>query len=279
MIGTTLVLGGTGKTGSRLVKRLQASGRPVRIGSRAGSPRFDWQDQETWAPALQNVQSVYIAYQPDLAFPGAAETVAALAELAVESGARRPVLLSGRGEESAQRGEKAVQASGAEWTIIRSSFMNQNFSESFLLDAVLGGQLINPVADAAEPFIDAEDIADLAFAVLTEEGHRGELYEVTGPALMTFSGALGEISRVTGLEVRYVAVSPEEYTAALIEEGVPDDLAASFTELFATVLDGRNAYLADGVQRGLGREPRDFAEFARRTAASGAWGGMGGTVK
>ncbi len=110
--GTTLVLGGTGKTGRRIVERLTGEDRPVRIGTRSGGVPFDWDDRGTWEPALRDVAAVYVSYYPDLAVPGAPEAVGAFAELAVASGVRRLVLLSGRGEEEAQASEKVLAASG-----------------------------------------------------------------------------------------------------------------------------------------------------------------------
>lgn len=271
---TTLVLGGTGKTGRRVVERLEARGLPTRVGSRSGEPPFDWEERATWAPALRSVEAVYVTYYPDLAVPGAADTVGRFADFAVRSGVRRLVLLSGRGEEEAGRAEQAVRESGAEWTILRSSFFSQNFSENFFLEQVLGGEVALPAGKVAEPFVDAEDIADVAVAALTEEGHVGELYELTGPRLLTFAEAVGEISESAGREVRYVPISAEEFESALTHEGVPPELTALLTYLFTEVLDGRNANLTDGVRRALGREPRDFGDYARDTAATGVWNGQ-----
>jgi uncharacterized protein YbjT (DUF2867 family) len=267
----TLVLGGTGKTGRRVVERLKARGLPVRMGTRAGEPPFDWEDEATWAPALRDVERVYVTYYTDLAFPGAADRVRAFTRRAVESGVRHLVLLSGRNEAGALLGEQAVQESGVDWTIVRSSFMNQNFSEGLWLQSVLDGELAVPAGGVAEPFIDAEDIAEVAVAALTDDRHLGQLYEVTGPRLLTFMEAAGEIARVTGRPIRYVPVSAEQFAAALLDAGVPGDFARNLTDLFKEILDGRSAYLADGVQRALGREPRDFAEYARDTAATGVW--------
>src|ERR671911_1377324 len=184
--GTTLVLGGTGKTGRRVAARLDARGLPVRVGSRSGQPPFDWENLDTWAPALEGVESVYVSYYPDIAIPGAPEAVRSFAELAVESGIRRLVLLSGRGEEEAQRAELAVQQAGAEWTIVRCSWFSQNFSENYLLEPILSGEVVLPAGNVPEPFVDAEDIADVAVAALTEDGHAGEIYELTSPRLLTF---------------------------------------------------------------------------------------------
>jgi uncharacterized protein YbjT (DUF2867 family) len=270
---TTLVLGGTGKTGRRVVERLAARGLPTRVGSRSGEPPFDWEDEATWVPALRDVESVYISYYPDLAVPGAAATVRSFAELAVESGVRRLVLLSGRGEEEAQVSEQTVRDSGADWTILRSSWFSQNFSEDYMLQPVLGGEVALPAGNMPEPFVDADDIADVAVAALTEDGHGGELYELTGPRLLTFADAVGEIAQAAGREVRYVPVSVEQYASMLSEHEVPAESVRLLTYLFSEVLDGRNAHPTYGVQRALSREPRDFADYARDAAATGVWDG------
>src|SRR5262249_16886506 len=176
-----LVLGGRGKTGRRVLERLTARGLPVRVGSRSGQPPFDWEDQTTWAPALEGVGSVYISYYPDVAAPGAVEAVGSFARLAVAKGVQRHVLLSGRGEREAELAELAVRESGAKLTILRSTWFSQNFSEDFMLAYVLSGEVALPAGNTPEPFVDAEDIADVAVAALTEDGHVGQLYELTGP--------------------------------------------------------------------------------------------------
>lgn len=269
----TLVLGGTGTTGRRVAERLTAHGIPVRVGSRSGAPPFDWDDQATWAPALRNVESAYLVYSPDLLVPGAVEAVRRFAALAVAGGTRRLVLLSGRGEDQAQHAEQAVRESGADWTIVRSSFFAQNFSEKFFLESILRGNLALPVGHVTEPFIDVDDIADVIVAALTQHGHIGQLYEVTGPRLLTFSEAVSEIAKAAGREVSYQSVSLEQFASALIEGGVPGDYVAVLTEVASVVLDGRNSYLTDGVQRALGRRPRDFSDYARDAAATGVWNG------
>lgn len=267
----TLILGGTGKTGRRVAARLAKQGLPVRIGSRSGHPPFDWNNPASWQPALENVHAAYVTYYPDLAFPGAAATVQSFVETAVRSGVRKLVLLSGRGEEGALLGEQAVRNSGVEWTIVRASWFCQNFSEDFLLEPVLAGEVAFPAGQMAEPFIDAEDIADVAAAALTDPRHAGQLYEVTGPRLLTFADAAGEISKATGRQILYVPVSPREYESALLQHGVPADFAGPLLQLITTVLDGRNSRVTDGVKRALGREPRDFSSYARDAAASGVW--------
>jgi uncharacterized protein YbjT (DUF2867 family) len=269
----TLVLGATGKTGRRVAARLKARGLPVRRGSRSGEPPFDWEDRTTWAPALRGAGAAYVTYYPDLAIPGAADTVGAFAELAVKSGVRRLVLLSGRGEEGALLSEQAVQNSGADWTILRSTWFSQNFDEGFFLDQILSGEVALPVGDVQEPFVDADDIADIAVAALTDGRHVGQLYELTGPRLLTFPEAIRDIAHAAGREIRYVQVSREQYASVLVEQKVPAEFLSLMNYLFTEVLDGRNAHLTDGVERALGRRPRDFAEYVREAAASGVWRG------
>jgi len=266
-----LVLGGTGKTGRRVVSRLRDRGVAVRVGSRGGEPPFDWNDPGTWAPALRGTSAAYVSYFPDVAVPGAPEAIAELARIAVAGGTRRLVLLSGRGEEEAQRAEAAVQVSGADWTIVRCSWFSQNFSEDYLREPVLAGEVTLPVGDVPEPFVDADDIADVAVAALTDDRHIGRLYELTGPRLLTFADAVGEIGAATGRDIRFTRVSEQAYTAELAGYGVPADVVSLLRYLFGEVLDGRNAIVSDGVQRALGRPARDFREYARRAAAAGAW--------
>jgi uncharacterized protein YbjT (DUF2867 family) len=267
----TLVLGSTGKTGRRVAERLKARGVPVRLGSRSGTPPFDWEEETTWAPVLEGIDQVYVSYYPDLAVPGAVEVVGSFARLAVKNGVPRLVLLAGRGEAETEHAEQAVRDSGADLTIVRSTWFMQNFSEDYMIEHVLSGEIALPAGDTPEPFVDADDIADVAVAALTDDRHVGQLYELTGPRLLTFSDVADELSKATGHHIRYVPVSLEEHATVAAEQGVPRDVIELLTYLFSEVLDGRNAHLTDGVQRALGREPRDFRDFARDAAAAGAW--------
>jgi uncharacterized protein YbjT (DUF2867 family) len=267
----TLVTVGTGKIGRRVAERLAARDVPVRIGSRSSDPPFDWDDAETWAAALYRADSIFVSYYPDLAVPGATGAVRSFTDLAVQAGVRRLVLLSGRGEEEAQRAEEVVQQAGVDWTIVRCAWFSQNFSESYLLEPLLSEELVLPAGDVPEPFVDAEDIADVAVAALTEDGHAGEVYELTGPRLLTFAQAVVEISEAAGRDIRYVPVSVEEYASSLVEEHVPAEVVSLLTYLFREVLDGRNAHLTEGVRRARDREPRDFSDYAKDVAATGVW--------
>lgn len=266
-----LILGGTGKTGRRVAQRLSKLEFPVRIGSRAGKPAFDWNNQASWNPLLEGVSAVYITYYPDLASSGAADAVGSFAKLAVEKGVNRLVLLSGRGEEEAQRSEVALKASGADWTILRCSWFAQNFSENFLLDYVLSGTIDLPVAEVKEPFVDVEDIADVAVEAIINPNHIGQLYELSGPRSLTFAEAAEEIAKASGRDVRYQYVSTDQFKDELQKADTPEDIISLMIELFTNVLDGRNSHVTDGVQRVLGREPRDFREYVRSAAATGVW--------
>ena len=267
----TLVLGGTGKTGRRVAERLQAKGHEVRVGSRSAVPSFDWDNDKSWDAALKGVTAVYITYAPDLAMPGAPDAIQALVNLAKRRGVKRLVLLSGRGEEEAQTCERIVQNSGLEWTIVRASWFNQNFSEGAFIDMVLGGVITLPAGEQVEPFVDVDDIADVAVAALSEDYHNQQIYEVTGPRLMSLADVAADLSRATGREITYVDVPHEAFVAEVANSGAPKDVVWMLDYLFSTVLDGRNAYLCDGVQRALGRPPKDFVEYARGVAATGVW--------
>lgn len=268
---TVLVTGARGKTGSRVSKRLADRGVPVRIGSRAAHPPFDWTQPAGWAACLEGIGAAYLAYQPDLAMPGALEAIDAFVGVAKACGLERLVLLSGRGESSAQRAEALVQESGLDWTVIRAAWFNQNFDEGQLLESVRQGEIALPAGSVAEPFVDADDIAEIAVAALTESGHSRQLYEVTGPRLLTFEEVAGELRRACGREVRYRPITPVELERSWAELGMDPREAAFLSQLFRDVLDGRNAHLSDGVERALGRKARDFSDYVRAAAARGAW--------
>ena len=267
----TLVLGAHGTTGRRVASRLAARGVATRLGSRSGEPPFDWADERTWPAVLDGVSAAYVVYYPDLVAPEALERVRGFAELAARSGVRRLVLLSGRGEKAAEQAEQAVMAAGTAWTIVRSAFFAQNFSEKGFEDLVRSGTVALPAPETGEPFVDVEDIADVVVAALTEDGHAGQVYEVTGPRLLRFEEAVAEVAAAAGRRVDYRRVGAEEFVAILVGQGLPEEDARVFAEIFGTVLDGRNAHLTDGVQRALGRPPRDFTEYATATAATGVW--------
>ncbi|MFI6638102.1 NmrA family NAD(P)-binding protein [Streptomyces sp. NPDC050504] len=272
---TVLVTSGTGKTGRRVVERLRESGLDVRSGSRgAGDVRFDWDDPSTWEPALTGADAAYVAYYPDLAAPTAPDALRELGRIAARCAVREVVLLSGRGEPEAVVAERALReaADGVVVTVVRAAFFAQNFSEGPLAEGLATGELVFPAGRTAEPFVDADDLADVVVAVLAGDGQRGGVHEVTGPRPLTFDEVAAELSRATGRAVRYVPVTPEQYAAALEGFGMPRGEAVWLAELFGTLLDGHNSSTTEGVKQVLGRDPKDFAEFADGAAAAGVWG-------
>ena len=269
--GLTLVLGATGKTGRRIASRLEALNHPIRKGSRSASPSFDWTQQNSWDDCLEGVTSVYVNYPADLPIPGSADIIAAFVDKAVFHEVRHLVLLTGRGEPDAKAWETIVQHSGLDWTIVRSSWFQQNFSEGSFAEMVQEGQIVLPAGDTPEPFIDINDIADVVVAALTQPGHTGEIYEVTGPRLLTFEQAAAVLSQAAGRSIEYLQIPHEVFLDEVSASGAPEDVVWLLDYLFDQILDGRNAYVTDDVHRALGRGPREFSDFAREIAKTKIW--------
>nr|WP_298997524.1 NAD(P)H-binding protein [uncultured Allomuricauda sp.] len=267
-----LVLGGTGKTGRRIVARLQQKGHNVRIGSRGVTPKFDWEDESTWSAALEGIDSVYITYQPDLAVPGAKQAIEGLTKAAKQHGVEKLVLLSGKGEREAELCEEIVMQSGLDFTIVRASWFSQNFSESFFLEPIQSGFVALPLADTNVPYVDAEDIADVAVEALLKEEHNGNIYELTGSQFFTFRQVMDEIAKATGREIAFTEVSIEAYIQMLKEQGVPAGYVWLIGYLFKEVLDNEaNQVRTNDVEKVLGRKPKLFLDFVQKTATTGIW--------
>lgn len=266
---STLVLGA--KVGSRVISRLGDLGAAVREGSRGAEPRFAWDDPSRWFDAVHDIGSVFVSFYPDLGFPGAADAIGAFTRCAVEAGVQQFVLLSGRGEPEAARSEQALCDVAPRWTVLRSSWFAQNFSEHFLLEPVLDGVIALPAGNVVEPFIDIDDLADVAVAALTGPGHDRRVYELTGPELLGFDDVARELSAVTERSIMYRPTSAQEYIDGAVAAGIPAIEANELAALFSTVLDGRNAHLTDDMQRVLHRPARSFRDYALRTARTGVW--------
>ncbi|TCP51845.1 uncharacterized protein YbjT (DUF2867 family) [Tamaricihabitans halophyticus] len=273
-----LVTGATGKSGRRVVRQLRASGLPVRAAARNGEQVFDWTDSGTWDAALEGTQSVYIV-QID-----GTKLVRPFVERAIHHGVRRLVLASGRGIdnpdyvrdedgvlEAIQDSEAAVRESGLKWTISRPGWFAQNFSEGFFVEAIASGQLRLPGGDGAASFIDAEDIAEVVVAALTDDRHAGAVYELSGPKAVSLDEAVATISAAAGRDIEYVPLTVDEYVAELVQQGVARAEAEVFADVLEPLRAGTDEYVSDGVWRALGRPPRSFAEFASATAAEGGW--------
>ncbi|RYY69814.1 MAG: NmrA family transcriptional regulator [Chitinophagaceae bacterium] len=266
-----LVLGSTGRTGKRVAERLQNLRIPIRLGSRKADAAFDWEDPANWDIVLEGIEAVYISFQPDLAVPAAAEKIKLFTEAAKKANVKKLVLLSGRGEEEAQKCEQIIMQSGLDWTIIRASWFMQNFSENFLLDSILGNEVVLPVIKSLEPFVDAEDIADVAVAVLTTNKHSNKIYELTGPELLSFETATAIIAKETNRTISYKEISIDDYEAILRSYQLPDDFIWLIKYLFTQVLDGRNESITNDIESILHRKPAAFKDYVINTIKTGVW--------
>ncbi|MCG5217231.1 NAD(P)H-binding protein [Streptosporangium sp. KLBMP 9127] len=268
-----LVLGARGKTGRRVVARLDRLGRPFRAASRSSGTRFDFADRDTWGPALAGAGAVYLIPMNEAV---SAATVGEFLTTAAQAGVRRVVLLSARGVGGAvdpyqEPVELALRATDLEWTILRPAWFAQNFGEDLFLEPIRSGELALPTGEGREPFVDAEDIADVATAALTRDGHAGEIYELSGPEPVSFRTAVEMISEATGRRIRYTPLEASQFTAALGAQGVPPEVADLLADLLGRIRDGAGEHVSDGVRRALGRDPRPFADYVKTAAAAGTW--------
>ncbi len=266
-----LIIGGNGKTGSRVNFRLKELGHSTRPVSRSTYPLFDWEMPITWPTAIKGTKAAYVTFQPDLAVPNADKAIAEFARLALENGLEQIVLLSGRGEDGAQRAEEALKNSGIPWTIVRSTWFSQNFSEGFMLEGILDGNLVLPVEETLEPFVDIDDICDVVVAALTEQRHLSKIYEVTGPTSITFAQAVEEISNALERPIKFTSVPIDAFMAEMEKNGTPSEVQWLIHELFTVVLDGRNSNVMNGIQEAIGRPPTTFKDYVTKTVNSGVW--------
>lgn len=274
-VGPVVIVGGAGKTGQRVADRLTAHGLPTRFASRSTSPAFDWDDATTWRGALEGARAAYVAYQPDLGAPGAAERIGELSSLAAELDVERFVLLSGRGEEGAQAAERAAFAAHDHVTVCRVSWFAQNFTEGALAGAVPTGTFALPAPpDVPEPFVDLDDVADVAVLALTEGGHAGLVHELTGPESLTLADVAQLLSDASGRSVEYIPVTPGEFVEEAVGAGLNEATTTFLAGLFSEIFDGRNVATTTGVRDALGREPRTFQAWANNAAAQGIWDGQ-----
>ena len=272
MKSNILVIGGTGKTGRKVVQKLQALNQNVRVGSRNQDPSFDWQDPNSWPAALEGMEKMYVTFQPDLAVPGALDAIEALTKQAIKSRVKKMALLSGKGEKEAELCEQVVIHSGLDYTIVRASWFNQNFSESFFLDPILAGHVALPQAEAKVPYVDTNDIADVAVEVLMNEQHNGQIYELTGPRTLTFPEVIDEIASATGRQIDFTPISLSAYTKMLEEFQVPSDYIWLINYLFTEVLaaEGNDVVTTD-IEKVLGRKAKDFSKYVQETVTTGVW--------
>lgn len=266
-----VVVGQNGKTGSRVLKRLQRQGFTTRGVSRSTTPVFDWAQPDSWHEALKGSKAAYVTYYPDLAVPGARDAIKSLTRAAKTAGVEHLVLLSGRGEVGARKAEQVLIDSGLDWNVVRCSWFAQNFSESFMLEGLMGGNLALPADTVLEPFVDADDIADVAVAALTRPGLRNRLFELSGPRALSFAECVRMIAEASGRRIQYTTVGLDDFLRKLKARGIPPEFRWLMKELFGKVLDGRNTPTTDGVQQALGRPATRFENYVEKTQASGVW--------
>ena len=267
-----LIIGGTGKTGRRVAEQLKKKGIEPRIGSRNALPSFDWNNKETWVKSLDGIEKMYVTYHPDLAVPGAKEAIESLTYLAKELGVKKMVLLSGKGETEAEACEAIVMNSGINYTIVRASWFNQNWSESFFLDPVISGEVALPMSDVLIPFVDANDIAEVVATVLLDDSYNRETIEVTGPELITFKDIVDIISSTSNRKLNFHNITLEQYIDGMKQMQLPTDVVWLIEYLFSHVLTNpKNQVVVNDVERVLGRKARTFKEYALETAKTGIW--------
>ena len=269
---TFLIIGGTGKTGRKVVDSLQLLNQNVRIGSRSSEPAFDWNNSETWEAALEGVDKMYITYQPDLAVPGALQSIEKLINLAKNKNLKKVVLLSGKGEREAELCEQVVIHSGLDHTIVRASWFSQNFSESFFLEPIQQGFVALPQADVQVPYVDTGDIADVVVEALLHDIHNGKIYQLTGPSILSFKEAIAEIAKATNRKIEFMPISIAQYVIAMKEQGIPADFVWLVEYLFTEVLGNPMvSEISNDIENVLKRKPKSFLEYVTETVKTGVW--------
>ncbi|MET0552237.1 MAG: SDR family oxidoreductase [Vicinamibacteria bacterium] len=279
-----LVTGASGTVGTEVVKALVARRAPVRAGYRtrpqnvpAGveSAALDYDRAETLAPALRGVESVFLL-SSTTSPAELLEREARVVDEAKRAGVKRVVKLSviGAPEGRFQVArwhrpvEQYVEASGLAWTHLRPNGFMQNLF-NYKGDTLRGqSALYAAVGDAAVSHVDARDIGAAAARVLTEGGHEGKAYDLTGPAALTYGQIAEALTTALGRAVRYVPITVEQYKAGALAAGVPEVYADALADLDRAYAEGIASRLADGVRTLTGRDPISFDAFARDYAPS-----------
>ncbi len=279
-----LVLGGTGKTGSRLAATLAKLGLNVRTAARhRADVHFDWDDPTTHRPALQGIDRLYLV--PPVMRVDFADPVAAFLDLAETAGVRHVTYVSAYGTISRWRGAAAIGQAPAQvalraveldligrgamtHSILRPAWFMQNFSETFLKP--VDGLITVPTANGSEAFIDVSDIAAAAAETLASpDAHADAAYALTGPEAITVSEAAEIIAEVTGKPMKHYDIDRDMWIQGAVAAGVPAEYGEMLRILTETIASGKGSRPTDNVETVTGAPPIRFADFARRTAQ--AW--------
>jgi uncharacterized protein YbjT (DUF2867 family) len=269
-----LVLGATGKTGSRVAGTLSEQGVSVRTAARGGADiHFDWNNPATFEGALRGVTGVYLV-SPVMRIDFAG-VVSDFLDQAEHAGVQNVTYLSAYGMEHALA-EVALRAveldlesrSSFTHSIIRPAWFMQNFSETFLKP--VDDEIVVPSGTGAEAFVNAEDIASVAAATLAEpERHAGRAYAPAGPESLTLDQAAQIISAAVGRTILYRDTDRDEWVDAMVRSGVPAEYGEVLRTLTETIASGRGSQPNGDVLAATGAAPVSFADFAAETAA--AW--------
>jgi uncharacterized protein YbjT (DUF2867 family) len=265
-MSTFLIIGGTGKVGSRVSKYLSSAGHVARVASRTGGDiRFDWRDPASYRPAVIGVDGIFVVG------PGSAtDWSASLTELLASAsavGVRHVVLLSARGVEflpdgAVARAENALTAGPIPWTILRPSHFAQNFTEAMFVP--VDGAVIAAVGDGAEPFVDVDDIAQVAATVFDTDGWKNETVDISGPEALGFDEAVTILSTHAKRSLRFEDESDDDHIARLRSANTPEGYIEWRMAMLGGIRRGEDSYVSDGVRRVLGRPATSFGEWAAR---------------
>jgi uncharacterized protein YbjT (DUF2867 family) len=280
-----LITGGTGQSGVEIVRQLAATGTRfralVRNPAKAESIRLngveivwgDMADKNSLAPALKGVERVLLLSAPDATFVEAQGTVISAAK---QAGVRHLVKFSAMTADPKSRStfprmhgqaEDLVRASGLAWTFLRPTFFMQNWLG--LAGMVKQGTIYQPAGDAKTAPVDIRDIAAVAVKTLTEGGHEGKVYEITGPELLSYDDIARILSEASGHPVKYQDISPATAKQAMLGMGMPEFVADSINELMDQMRAGQYTKTTTVVRDVAKKQPITFAQFAKENVA--AW--------
>jgi uncharacterized protein YbjT (DUF2867 family) len=274
---TVFVVGAMGNVGSRVAAHLTDVGRAVRAATRwpeaydgpAEPVRFDFTDPGTHAPAVEGAGSAFVMTPADVeAYP----QLIPFMQTAADAGVRRIVLMTAMGVDQApddvplRAAELHLEQGDQEHTLLRPNWFMQNFLTYWRGMIEADGVMRLPAAEAETRFIDTDDIAAVAAAALTRDGHDGQGYTLTGPEAFTYHEAAEVLSDASGRDIRYEPVSDEEARNILTEAGLDAEYAGMLVGLFQNVKAGHAAPVTPAVEQVTGRPPRSLEAFARDNA-------------
>jgi len=270
-VGTTLVIGASGTTGSRVVAQLVAAGHGAKAASRRATPvpgaapvRFDWYDPSTHIAALDGADRVYLIPPPADSDPAA--VMMPFLRQARAAGVHRAVLLSSsaipKGGPAVGSVHRALPDLVEQWAVLRPSWFMQNFTgtHAHALSILAQGSILTATGSGRVGFIDAEDIAAVAVHALTGEHAPGTDLVLTGPEALSYDDIAAIMTEVTGRLVVHRSLSYEQMRDRLAAE-IPEEFAAMLAGMDRAIAEGSEDRVTDTVQRLIGRPARTFRAF------------------